>query len=65
MDHTKRYLGDGLYASDDGYQLCLSASNGIETHDEVYLDGDVLVSLFRYLEEKRNISITVKPKELQ
>lgn len=47
---TDTYLGDGLYASFDGYQIKLYASNGMETTDTVYLDGDVLVRFLQYVE---------------
>lgn len=45
----KRYLGDGLYASFDGYHVVLSAENGTYATDTVYLDDTVLVNFERYV----------------
>jgi len=44
------YLGDGLYASFDGYQIELYAHNGIRKTSSVYLDGQVLVAFLRFVE---------------
>lgn len=41
----KAYLGDGVYASDDGYHIVLEAG---ENH-RIFLDGEVRVSLFKYI----------------
>jgi hypothetical protein len=46
----KEYLGDGLYVDFDGYQIRLSASNGIEDTNVVYLDSEVLKSFLNYIE---------------
>lgn len=46
----REYLGDGLYADFDGYQIMLVASNGIQDTDVVYLDPDVLKKFYRYAE---------------
>jgi hypothetical protein len=40
------YLGDGLYASHDGYQFCLRADD-----NRVYLEPSVLESFERYVKE--------------
>lgn len=42
------YLGDGLFASYDGYQIRLAASDGVRDHDVVYLDPVTLTAFFRY-----------------
>lgn len=44
----RAYLGDGLYADFDGFQIVLSAENGIRAHDTVYLDSRVLESFQRW-----------------
>lgn len=44
----REYLGDGLYAEFDGYQLKLAASNGMLDHDTVYLEPSVLRALIDY-----------------
>ena len=51
MKSNKEYLGDGLYASHDGYQIWLEASDGIQTSNAVALEPSVFDALVRY--EKR------------
>lgn len=43
------YLGDGLYAAFDGYQICLMANSHTEPTDMVYLDPHVYSSLQKYV----------------
>jgi hypothetical protein len=43
------YLGDGLYADWDGWQIELSASNGIAKTNTVYLEPSVLVAFNRWV----------------
>lgn len=42
------YLGDGLYASFDGYQIRLYTERGNGTH-EVFLDSSTLVAFERFV----------------
>ena len=51
MKRKAVYLGDGLYAEFDGYQICLYASNGVYATNTVYLDPKVLESFLRYVED--------------
>jgi hypothetical protein len=44
------YLGDGLYASFDGWQIELYASNGIQKTSSVFLDPDTLAAFLKYVE---------------
>jgi hypothetical protein len=44
----REYLGDGLYAEHDDYQIKLAASNGMFDHDTVYLQPSVLHALIDY-----------------
>jgi hypothetical protein len=44
------YLGDGLYASFDGYQIRLMASDGVNIHDQVYLEPSVWNALKAYVQ---------------
>jgi hypothetical protein len=44
------YLGDGLYASFDGWQIELYASNGIQKTGSVFLDSDTLAAFLKYVE---------------
>lgn len=46
------YLGDGLYAEDQGYQIRLYASNGLTTTNEVFLDQSMLQKLNNWVEQK-------------
>lgn len=66
MEHMtfKKYIGDGLYVSDDGYQFRLFANNGIEDLDEVFLDTETFQAFLRFAEASRNLSIEIKKKEL-
>jgi hypothetical protein len=61
-NRKEEYLGDGLYAHDDGYHIVLSAprENG---PDYVALEPEVLQNFFQYLERTRGLEITVKRKE--
>jgi len=45
---TKTYLGDGVYASCDGYQIRLTTENGIETTNEIFLEPAVMDKLLEY-----------------
>ena len=42
-----RYLGDGLYATFDGYQHCLFTQEG----NRVYLEPNVISAFGHYLDE--------------
>ena len=42
------YLGDGLYASFDGYQIKLRAPRGF-ADDEVFLDGQTLAAFQQWV----------------
>jgi hypothetical protein len=48
MDEHKTYLGDGAYASFDGYQIKLTAENGITATDTIYLEPQVMASLVTF-----------------
>ena len=47
---NKAYLGDGVYVSNDGYQLHLTTENGISTTNSIYLDDQVYKALVEYVE---------------
>ena len=49
MSGGKTYLGDGLYASFDGFHVVLTAENGISVSNTVYLDDHVLDALERFI----------------
>lgn len=60
---NKMYLGDSVYATDHGFQICLTTENGGEPSNEIYLDDQVTHALFRYIEKIRNVKITVEHLE--
>lgn len=45
----RTYLGDGLFADFDGFNVVLSAENGIYSHDTVYLEPPVVAKLGIFL----------------
>lgn len=49
MDRDKAYLGDGLYAEYDGWQIKLYASNGVEATNTVYLEPQALRAFEAYV----------------
>lgn len=52
------YLGDGLYAHDDGFMIWLRAPREGGDH-YVALENDVLESFLRFVERSRGVKITV------
>lgn len=50
MEDKDVYLGDGLYAAFDGYQIELYAYDGMYKTNQVYLDSGVLAAFLRYVE---------------
>jgi hypothetical protein len=42
------YLGDGVYARFDGYQVVIWTSNGIDKSAEIALEPEVLRALVQY-----------------
>jgi hypothetical protein len=53
------YIGDGLYASFDGYQFCLRAPRSVGFGDHmVFLEPDVLEKFLRFV--GRNFRISEK-----
>ncbi len=47
----KKYLGDGVYASFDGYQIWLAVNT--PDNDVIALDADVTGALVRYIHRLR------------
>lgn len=41
----KQYLGDGVYANYDGYNVVLTTENGLSTTNTIYLEPAVLWAL--------------------
>lgn len=53
MIDKKEYLGDGAYVSFDGYQIVLTAENGITATDTVALEPGVLHAFEAYVKRLR------------
>ena len=49
----RAYIGDGVYASFDGYDLELVTSDGLRETNRIILEPEVLVSLLAWLEKTR------------
>jgi hypothetical protein len=55
--HQDEYLGDGVYASFDGYQIWLAVNH--HTNKQVAMEPAVLLSLLAYAERAYNLKIAV------
>jgi hypothetical protein len=49
----KDYIGDGVYATFDGFNIVLTTENGIETTNTICLEPEVLRALNRFNERAR------------
>lgn len=49
----KDYIGDGVYAAFDGFNIILTTENGVETRDTIYIEPEVLAALNRFNERAR------------
>lgn len=49
MDDTQTYLGDGVYASHDGYAIAIWTSDGIRQSEKIYLEPEVLAALDQFV----------------
>jgi hypothetical protein len=49
QDPHREYLGDGLYAETNGYQIILKANSYISPTDTIYLDELVAQALVKYI----------------
>ena len=52
-DHwrDRQYLGDGVYAAHDGYQVWVCATDGVRSTPKVALERETLVSLLSYAQK--------------
>lgn len=48
MKATETYLGDGVYASFDGYQVWVYTSNGIRESERIALEPAVMKNLIGF-----------------
>lgn len=49
----KIYLGDGAYVVYDGLGYTLTAENGVEVTDTVYLEPEVCDAFIKFVEQTR------------
>lgn len=61
-EKKKTYIGDGLYASFDGDMICITAENGMQVLNEIFLEPQVLESLLKYIEIIYNLEPIVLKK---
>ena len=54
-----RYIGDGVYASFDGYQIWLKATRNGQSH-EIALDAETFDGLMRYQRDLAAITKTIQ-----
>lgn len=45
---NKEYLGDGVYASTDGYNIQITTENSIEVDNTIFLEPAVFSALIAY-----------------
>jgi hypothetical protein len=55
--HQDEYLGDGVYASYDGFQIWLAVNH--HTNKQIAMEPSVLLSLLSYAERVYSLKITV------
>jgi len=67
MFRDKTYLGDSVYAVDDGYMVTLTTENGYEDdpRNKICLESDVIEALINFISHTRNLTITVVKNEPQ
>lgn len=56
MEKLTTYLGDGLYASFDGYQIALKANDPNNPTDTVYLDEKVTEAFVKFLDKIKEVT---------
>jgi hypothetical protein len=55
-DAVKTYLGDGLYAEFDGFQIKVYASDGIRVTNEVFFEGETITAFLEFLEQVKEMA---------
>lgn len=59
----KTYLGDSVYAVDDGMHIVLTTENGFGPTNTILLDSQVINALMMLLEHSHNLKIVVTRKD--
>ena len=54
------YIGDGVYAEDQGFQIRLFTQRVLNIEHEIYLEPEAITTLFKFLEATRGLKITVE-----
>jgi hypothetical protein len=49
------YLGDGVYAAFDGYNITLTTENGLEVTNTIVLEPDVLSALYEFIARLKGV----------
>lgn len=52
---TKTYIGDGLYAINDGHGVVVTSENGVSILNKIYLEPAVATALVDYLSQELGI----------
>lgn len=55
----RQYIGDSVYADNDGYSLILCTNNGYQDENTIYLEPEVVENLLAYLQVLHNVKITI------
>lgn len=56
----KKYLGDGVYFEDHGFQIRLTTENGLGIQNEIFLDDSTFRALCLRIEESRRVKIDIQ-----
>lgn len=54
----KVYLGDGVYAQNDGFGIVLTTEDGIRVTNEIYLEPQVYQKLLDYMANCIKLTLT-------
>ena len=52
----KTYLGDGLYAEFDGFQIRVFASDGERTTNEIFLEGETVNAFLAFVDQVKEVA---------
>jgi len=63
MSSNKTYLGDGLYADFDSWQIVLTAEDGDRVTNKVFMEPEVATSFLRFIEKVWKKKITIVETE--
>ncbi len=60
----KRYIGDGVYADFNGFNLIITTEDGINTTNTIFLEPEVYKSLTQYVADIEREITNAKQKKL-